>query len=76
MSTATLTRLAVTSVTVDDFADSLLSAVAQRPGREARRYARALRFDQAEAGRTLRWLALNGYVHQERHNGRAVYFPA
>jgi hypothetical protein len=53
----------------------LLAAVALNPGREARRYARALSFDQAEAGRTLHWLALNGYVAEGRKNGRAVYFP-
>jgi hypothetical protein len=73
MSIATLTR--PTTVTTDDYADSLLAAVALNPGREARRYARALSFDQAEAGRTLHWLALNGYVAEGRKNGRAVYFP-
>jgi predicted transcriptional regulator len=74
MSVATLTR--PTTVAVDDFSDSLLAAVALNPGREARRYARTLGFDQAEAGRTLRWLALNGYVLEGHKHGRAVYFPA
>lgn len=74
MSAMTLTRPAAPAT--DDYADSILVAVAIRPGREARRYARALGLDQAEAGRTLLWLARNGYVRQERRNGRAVYFPA
>ena len=73
MSAMTLARPAIPAT--DDFADSLLAAVATRPGREARRYARALGFDQAEAGRALLWLAQNGYVRSERHNGRAIYLP-
>jgi len=74
MSVQTLTRPATPAT--DDYADSLLAAVATHPGREARRYARALGYDQAEAGRTLIWLAMHGYVRQERRNGRAVYLPA
>ena len=73
MSAMTLARPATPAT--DDYADSLLAAVATHPGREARKYARALGFDQAEAGRTLRWLALNGYVLEGRKNGRAVYAP-
>lgn len=74
MSAMTLTRPATPAT--NDYADSLLAAVATRPGREARRYARSLSFDQAEAGRALRWLALSGYVLEDRKRGRAVYFPA
>lgn len=74
MSAATLIHQP--AVAIDDYADSLLAAVATHPGREARRYARALGFDQAEAGRTLRWLADNGYARSERRNGRVVYLSA
>lgn len=75
MTTATMT-LARPTVRTDDYADSLIAAVATNPGRKAAWYARFLGYDQAEAGRTLRWLAENDHVRATRHNGRAVYLPA
>lgn len=76
MSVATTTAPVRTArATGSTLLDSLLTAVAELPGREIGKIARRAKVDKGEAGRVLAYAESIGYVRTERVRGKRIYLP-